>query len=68
MVDPVFLAQGKRLMSPDRVELINELWDSIDADDLPVTQGLRRSSRSGSVRPTLPRSRGKRSRRSCAPG
>lgn len=37
MVDPVLLSQAKRLDVSDRVELINELWDSIDAEDLPVT-------------------------------
>jgi len=37
MVDPVLLSQAKRLDVSDRVELINELWDSIDSEDLPVT-------------------------------
>lgn len=38
MVDPVLLSQAKRLDVADRVELISEVWDSIDADELPVTR------------------------------
>ena len=37
MVDPALLSQAKQLDVADRVELISELWDSIDADDVPVT-------------------------------
>jgi putative addiction module component (TIGR02574 family) len=37
MVDPGLLSQAKQLDVADRVELINELWDSIDQNDLPVT-------------------------------
>jgi putative addiction module component (TIGR02574 family) len=37
MVDPALLSQAKSLDVADRVELISELWASIDADDLPVT-------------------------------
>ncbi len=37
MLDPGLLAQAKRLDVADRVALINELWDSIDANELPVT-------------------------------
>ena len=37
MVDHTLLSQVKGLAVPDRVELINELWASIDADDLPVS-------------------------------
>jgi putative addiction module component (TIGR02574 family) len=36
MVDPALLSQAKQLDVADRVELISELWDSIDADELPV--------------------------------
>ncbi|MGB3910763.1 MAG: addiction module protein [Pseudolysinimonas sp.] len=39
MVDPRLLAQAKGLDVADRVELINELWDSIDANELPVSPG-----------------------------
>lgn len=37
MVDPALLSQAKRLGVTERVELINELWASIDADALPVS-------------------------------
>lgn len=37
MVDPALLSQAKQLDVADRVELISQLWDSIDADELPVT-------------------------------
>jgi len=36
-VDQVLLSRAKQLAVAERVELINELWASIDADDLPVT-------------------------------
>jgi putative addiction module component (TIGR02574 family) len=37
MVDQALLEQTKQLDVADRVELINELWASIDADSLPVS-------------------------------
>lgn len=37
MVDQALLAQAKGLGVAERVELINELWASIDADALPVS-------------------------------
>lgn len=37
MVDQALLSQAKRLGVAERVELINELWASIDADVLPVS-------------------------------
>lgn len=36
MVDRALLAQAKELGVAERIELINELWASIDADSLPV--------------------------------
>ncbi len=38
MVDPRLLAQAKQLDATDRIELIGELWQTLDHDDLPVTQ------------------------------
>lgn len=37
MVDQALVSQAKRLGVAERVELINELWASIDADVLPVS-------------------------------
>ncbi len=37
MVDQALLSQAKELGVAERVELINELWASIDADALPVS-------------------------------
>jgi len=37
MVDPALLTQAKRLTPTDRLELIGELWQTLDHDDLPVT-------------------------------
>ncbi|MCI1746878.1 MAG: addiction module protein [Acidipropionibacterium sp.] len=37
MVDQTLLTQAKGLDVAERVELINELWASIDADTLPVS-------------------------------
>lgn len=37
MVDQTLLSQAKGLGVAERVELINELWASIDADVLPVS-------------------------------
>ena len=37
MAHQSLLAQAKGLGVPERVELINELWASIDADTLPVS-------------------------------
>jgi putative addiction module component (TIGR02574 family) len=37
MVDQTLLTQAKGLDVAERVELINELWASIDADALPVS-------------------------------
>ena len=36
MVDQTILSQATRLDVAERVELINALWASIDADELPV--------------------------------
>lgn len=37
MVDQVLLTQAKRLTPADRLELIGELWQTLDHDSLPVT-------------------------------
>lgn len=37
MVDHGLLSQAKELGVAERIELINALWASIDADSLPVT-------------------------------
>lgn len=37
MVDQTLLSQAKSLGVAERVELINELWESIDTDVLPVS-------------------------------
>ncbi|PZU49578.1 MAG: hypothetical protein DI566_00325 [Microbacterium sp.] len=37
MVDQALLAQAKQLDVAERVELISEIWASIDADMLPVS-------------------------------
>lgn len=41
MVDQVFLTQAKRLTPADRLELISELWQTLDHDSLPVTEAER---------------------------
>ena len=38
MVDLTLLAQAKQLTAADRLELIGELWQTLDHDDLPVTE------------------------------
>lgn len=37
MVDQTLLTQAKQLAPADRLELIGELWQSLDHDALPVT-------------------------------
>jgi len=37
MVDQVLLTQAKQLSPADRLELIGELWQTLDHDKLPVT-------------------------------
>ena len=41
MVDPTFLTQAKQLTSADRLELIGELWQTLDHDELPVSDADR---------------------------
>lgn len=41
MVDQVLLTQVKRLDPADRLELIGELWETLDHDALPVTDAER---------------------------
>ncbi len=38
MVDPALMAQAKQLDAADRLELIGELWQSLDHDELDVTR------------------------------
>lgn len=38
MVDPALMAQAKQLDAADRLELIGELWESLDHDELDVTR------------------------------
>ncbi|MEO8528397.1 MAG: addiction module protein [Pseudolysinimonas sp.] len=38
MVDHAFLTQAKQLSPADRLELIGELWQSLNPDDLPLTE------------------------------
>jgi len=38
MVDQAFLTQAKQLSPADRLELIGELWQSLNPDDLPLTE------------------------------
>lgn len=37
MVDPILLTQAKQLTPADRLDLIGELWQTLDPDELPVT-------------------------------
>ncbi|MFZ2965218.1 MAG: addiction module protein [Rhodoglobus sp.] len=37
MVDQALLTQARQLNSADRLELIGELWQSLNPDELPVT-------------------------------
>lgn len=37
MVDQALLTQAKQLAAADRLELIGELWQSLNPDELPVT-------------------------------
>ncbi len=41
MVDPTLLAQAKQLTPADRLELIGELWQTLDHDELPVSDADR---------------------------
>ena len=41
MVDHTLLNQAKQLKPADRLELIGELWQSLNTDDLPVTDADR---------------------------
>ncbi len=36
-MDDALLAQAKRLPPSERLELIAELWDTLDVGDLPIT-------------------------------
>jgi putative addiction module component (TIGR02574 family) len=38
MVDQALVTQAKQLSPADRLELIGELWESLNPDDLPVTE------------------------------
>jgi putative addiction module component (TIGR02574 family) len=37
MVDPALLTQAKQLTPADRLELIGELWQTLEHDELPVS-------------------------------
>lgn len=37
MIDHALLSQVKKLRVAERIELVNELWASVDADSPPVT-------------------------------
>jgi putative addiction module component (TIGR02574 family) len=37
MVDQALLTQAKQMTPADRLELIGELWQTLDHDNLPVT-------------------------------
>ena len=37
LVNEALLAQAKTLPAPERLELIAALWDTLDGDDIPVT-------------------------------
>ncbi|MHB1235674.1 MAG: addiction module protein [Microbacteriaceae bacterium] len=41
MVNQALLTQAKQLAPADRLELIGELWQTLDHDDLPVTHAER---------------------------
>jgi putative addiction module component (TIGR02574 family) len=41
MVDPTLLTQAKQLTPADRLELIGELWQTLDHDELPVSDADR---------------------------
>jgi putative addiction module component (TIGR02574 family) len=41
MVDPALLTQAKQLTPADRLELIGELWQTLDHDELPVSDADR---------------------------
>lgn len=38
MVDQALVTQAKQLSPADRLELIGEIWESLNPDDLPVTE------------------------------
>lgn len=41
MMDQALRDRVRQLTPEDRLELISELWESLDTDDLPVTDGDR---------------------------
>lgn len=41
MVDQALLTQAKQLTPADRLELIGELWQSLNHDEFPVTDSER---------------------------
>jgi putative addiction module component (TIGR02574 family) len=41
MVDQALRDRVRQLTPEDRLELISELWDSLDPDDIPVTRAER---------------------------
>lgn len=41
MVDQALLTQAKQLTAADRLELIGELWQSLNPDEFPVTAAER---------------------------
>jgi putative addiction module component (TIGR02574 family) len=41
MVDQALLTQAKQMTAADRLELIGELWQTLDHDNLPVTDAER---------------------------
>lgn len=41
MVDQALLTQARQLSPADRLELIGELWQSLNPDDLPLTEAER---------------------------
>jgi putative addiction module component (TIGR02574 family) len=41
VVDNALLAQAKQLDPADRLELISELWQSLNPDELPITSSER---------------------------
>lgn len=38
MVDQALVTQAKQLSAADRLELIGELWESLNHDELPMTE------------------------------
>lgn len=41
MIDAALLSQVKRLSAAERIELIGVVWDTLDADEAPVTDAER---------------------------